>query len=443
MTAELRVRANSMSAGEPDLSQGMTLVGRLTPLEPAGKQRSIEIPAGDGVEPYMYRVEPGRYLVELTMPSGRVFDQATTCTELEPGSVEFDLYDSPHETHAWQYLSGNVESQAGYWDDRVQDTAAITSPWVEQTQKVTDRDTRFSHDDRGDAVEPPPRSSEPFRRTPTVGWLTDVGSDVLAYEALASTPLPDDPGLGALGSQIPIDHTVQDTYTQLYRFRDGPLPQGPPPTGNRAGAAVEGGGSLFYATIPDPWIDVRTGDQVLIELLVDGRPAPPGSPVSVAVRDPTTGSGLAYLAHGSLAEARRIIGRVDDLLFQKIANPVAAAAGGYVLVGTDRSREAPAWHSWIANLKNWFDWLPDGAILDATLKLRRALTSEDRDEARTAFDEAYERGLPFYSLGLHWLVDGLSQFDDDEAGRKAAIVRKVAWRVDMGQPFVVLRMSKK
>ena len=86
------------------------------------------------------------------------------------------------------------------------------------------------------------------------------------------------------------------------------------------------------------------------------------------------------------------------MLFIKMSNPLAAAAGGYVLLATEQGTEPNDWHRWIENLCNWFEWLPDGAILHASLKLRHQYSDGDLDEARRMLIEAYRRGLPFYSV---------------------------------------------
>ena len=75
-------------------------------------------------------------------------------------------------------------------------------------------------------------------------------------------------------------------------------------------------------------------------------------------------------------------------------------------------------------------------------RLRTARTDEDVELARHALVEAYDRGIPFYTLGLSWLVDGLAEFPHDEdCARRREELRRLCWRVDMREPFVIVRMD--
>jgi hypothetical protein len=179
--------------------------------------------------------------------------------------------------------------------------------------------------------------------------------------------------------------------------------------------------------------------------MIDLRQDRPGSPMAITVRDPMLGGALAYLANGSIDVAAPIVSRARDMLFGKFINPLAAAAGAYVLVGTTQNdTEHAYWFEWIQNLRNWFEWLPDGAILDAAVHLRFAAGADRYEKARDALLEAYRRGIPWYTLGLSWLIDGLSEFPDDEECQAAlAEVRRLSWRVDTQQPFLVVRINRR
>ena len=91
---------------------------------------------------------------------------------------------------------------------------------------------------------------------------------------------------------------------------------------------------------------------------------------------------------------------------------------------------------------NWFEWLPDGAIQHGWLKVRHRQSTSDLDEARQAFFTAYNRGLPFYSVGLQWLADGLAIFasSDPEAARMLDDVTRVARQTNMQSPFTIVRL---
>lgn len=91
---------------------------------------------------------------------------------------------------------------------------------------------------------------------------------------------------------------------------------------------------------------------------------------------------------------------------------------------------------------NYFEWLPDGAIQYAWLRLRQGELERNRQEARAAIFEAFDRGLPYYSLGLRWLVDSLTLLgeDDDEARQRLRLAQEVAWHADMSNLFTTLTM---
>jgi hypothetical protein len=86
--------------------------------------------------------------------------------------------------------------------------------------------------------------------------------------------------------------------------------------------------------------------------------------------------------------------------------------------------------------------MSDGALLWSVHALRYATNDEEVRAARDGLVEAYRRGVPFLTLGLSWLIDGLSNFpEDDECQTALSEVRRLCWRVDLRQPFVVLRLN--
>ena len=92
-------------------------------------------------------------------------------------------------------------------------------------------------------------------------------------------------------------------------------------------------------------------------------------------------------------------------------------------------------------------WLPDGAIQYGWLMLRAG----EIGEAETAFKTAFKRGLPYYSIGVRWLLDGLSvlishgksEADAPQTGLMDAAdtVRAVARHTNMAEPFTSVRLG--
>jgi hypothetical protein len=148
------------------------------------------------------------------------------------------------------------------------------------------------------------------------------------------------------------------------------------------------------------------------------------------------------MTRGALPTAERLFDQAREMLFRKLSNPLAASGGGYVLLGTEHSSGPKEWHGWISNLMNWFDWLPDGAIQHGWLKLKHRKSGDDLAEARDALFTAYRRGLPFYSVGLQWLIDGLTLFapHDRDAEEMLQNVYRVAARTNPNEPFTIVRL---
>src|SRR5207244_1700830 len=103
----------------------------------------------------------------------------------------------------------------------------------------------------------------------------------------------------------------------------------------------------------------------------------------------------------------------------------------------------PRWTNWLENLMNWFDWLPDGAIIHAAYLLKTARTREDLDKSLYSLKTAFRRGIPFYTAGLQHLLNGLYTFSEENAEAKAmnGKVTAVASRVDPNQAFTQITIA--
>ncbi|WP_172432524.1 hypothetical protein [Metapseudomonas otitidis] len=112
-------------------------------------------------------------------------------------------------------------------------------------------------------------------------------------------------------------------------------------------------------------------------------------------------------------------------LFEKIENPVAAAAGAYMLLSHPKeanTRFAASWQRWIRNLYKWFPMLPDGAIAMAQMEL---ICGEGKrgeevnvERLRQYVLEAVRRGLPFLSTGVRRLTEMLVMLEGDDREKK-------------------------
>lgn len=162
--------------------------------------------------------------------------------------------------------------------------------------------------------------------------------------------------------------------------------------------------------------------------------------VSTSVDDPYFGPVMNYLALGRKEDAATSLGSVPvNMLFDKLENPFAAAAGAYVLVddleiGTTPS---PSWRQWITNLANWFPALADGAVLEG----RALQRTGEEDAALGRFLEAFDRGMPLFAEGVRLLLEGLLSYQSepgDRVDRATRSVRRWASWLDPREPFTTL-----
>ncbi len=118
---------------------------------------------------------------------------------------------------------------------------------------------------------------------------------------------------------------------------------------------------------------------------------------------------LTLLTNGAIKDAKTLSNakEAEDLLFQKMRDPVTAAIGGYFLL---KIGELERLHDWSNNLAHWFDWLPDGSIIHATQLLnKKEKTQDDIDMIRQRLLQAAATGLPVYTEGVRLLEKGLTQ----------------------------------
>lgn len=137
--------------------------------------------------------------------------------------------------------------------------------------------------------------------------------------------------------------------------------------------------------------------------------------------------GLWQLAAG-VANSAAISAK--ELLYQKQQHPIAAAVGAYALL---RLGELERLHDWAENLKNWFDWLPDGVAIRGEQLARLG----KHEEALRVFCELPGRGLPYFSDGLSYTVDRLRLYlSFGEKHFKAEDLKQAASVLALLDPFV-------
>lgn len=419
-----------LSDYENDIADGAVIVGDIYPADPKGVTRNnILIPCGDTPAPKEYDVPPGRYVVSARLPSGIVLSADAEVREGPPTPVTLNMVDSPYESHSWQYLLGNIEQNRVYHD---------TSSQIPLAQSRGSRSMV--------APAPGPDGVIPESAPDQGAVVTWVGDSMAASWSFASMLALDEdragegvaPSITRGPARVLPRLQLGDAISPLYRFGpDGPVGAPAASLGERQFLVVETATSTRLVTLPLPWGTAQ------VEVLVNLRQSPTGSAVSVAVRDPAVGAGLAYMAQGALDTAAQLFTDVKAMLYSKFANPIAAAAGAYVLLGTDHTEGETYWDPWLERLREGFTWLSDGSILRGMRLLRSAQSTADRLTARDVLIEAFERGIPYYTIGLAWLIDGLSAFPDDlECVRRLDQARRLSWLADMREPFLILDLRE-
>lgn len=117
---------------------------------------------------------------------------------------------------------------------------------------------------------------------------------------------------------------------------------------------------------------------------------------------------LRYCERGLLEQvAVMATSQALEVLYLKKEDPIAAASAAYVLLRLD-AIEQPGKRTghWLENLRNWFPWLPDGAVACGEYLARKGR----HKDALAAFLELSERGLPLFSDGLSYAVNRLKLY---------------------------------
>jgi len=412
----------------------------VTPRRAATKKRKnyqekIIPVGGEGSTEYEpIAVDPGQYIVQARLPSGEMVTESAIVKNADDvETVILRGKGSPRESMSWQQFVGNVEqvksSVAG-------NRRRLASPtWMSvgllegqgpHLDVVAAEEGPFSggssdsEDAWGNLLQSARRQKPPFslnQSRPVLGKDSGVKVDVF--------PVTWAKALGKKRTRRIYDIYRKERIPRVYALS---------PTRE-------------LVALPIPWMEARSGREVTIEVMVPQIGAARRATSSVAVRDNKLGAMLAYLTAGALPTAARLASQARSLLFEKYENPLAASAGAYILIATETDPDArERWHDWVGNLMRRFVWLPDGAILFGTMLLRHRQTREDVTAASEAFKAGFRRGLPFYSAGIRWLFDGLSQLarrseSDPEILEMLKLVGEVVARTNIRQTFTAVRLN--
>jgi hypothetical protein len=419
MSAALSVTV-ALNLHEPDVSAGATVVGSIYPSDGGrAAHRNVLFPCGTSAPPVRYEVDAGHYVVSATLPSGVVLSKDVEAREGAETSVTLRSGRSPYESHSWQYLMGNIEPYDAYHDDK-----AVPVP-----RSLGSRSGVSGISSPGRAVWVGDPKATAWHFAQTLALSDRRVRQPAALDIARSSP-----------HSIP-SLQLGDPAARLYRFGPhGPVDErGEPtfgvPTGRRQFLVVSLAGVEYLVTLPVPWGSAQ------VEVLVNERQSPTGSAVSVTVRDRRVGPALGYMARGAFDAAATLVRDAESMLYGEMENTLAAVAGAYVLVGSELTEEPQRWDPWLVRLRSGFDWLSDGSVLWAMRHLRRAHTETERWEARDALVEAFDRGVPLFTLGLSRLIHGLAEFPYDlECAHRFNDARRLSYHVDTREPFVIVAL---
>jgi len=203
---------------------------------------------------------------------------------------------------------------------------------------------------------------------------------------------------------------------------------------------------------PDHWLPVESTDafRLLARRKDIQGPASKKWSVSLELIDATYGALIEYLTRRDVQSGETVSSSMQaqalQALYEKMENPVAGAAGAYLMALGDLSTSDR--RDWMRNLYTRFDWLPDGAIAWGWRLLREGERGTAAwSDARAALLEACARGLPYYTVGLHILVDALTALSmsdraDIEVSRMLAAATVADSACVRTEPFTTLQVSR-
>lgn len=435
-------------------------------------------------------LDSGAYAVEVRLPTGELLADSVRVIEGEEQELVLTAEDSSHEWLSWQHLAGNAPTRNRSAASRppprddTQAEAAGAAPSASAKSRPRSRNlpegpfaaagleaatARVARDLLESIglrivdglVRPADSESVPATWAPDAPAQVDpgraihwLGSDVIEseqeflrrqpWQALSALKGSTDnilAGLKGGGSDRTINASMKDDVAAVF-----PIPnEARRNSTTREFAAVRRRMGVELVCLPTPWRDSWTQRDAVIEVGVQIPRYEYEFASSVIVRDQQLAVLLGFLSTGALSAVNRLAQVSDVMMQDKNDNPLAAAAGGYALVGSVVDTKPHSWHGWVENLMRSFEHVPDGAIQYGTLRLRLRTGTDDVREATRAFKEAYRRGLPYYGMGMRWLLDGLERIsaEDPEAQEMATAVRRVASRLHSQSPFTILRLGKR
>jgi hypothetical protein len=372
----------------------------------------------------------GDYDVEAVLPSGEPLAQELTVgpdsEKNAYGQIEVVLRGehSPNEWRSWGHFSG-----APLASERQRAGELLRGPFYPDTSfEVT----------VGDIVQS--SSADEFDPSSWFGWFTYLEE---RYERGPEHAPNIQLGGSRDGLRVTTEGGQNGTPLRIMFSRDG-YPDYEYATtkigARRAYAAITGQAGTRLFALPLPWGEDYHQTPFEMLALEDGRQLR----CDPVLRDERWSGLVAYLNRGRVDLASEILTNARDALFEKFDNPLAAAIGGYVLLSSPQNRDIEdSWPGWLNNLARRFPNLPDGPILHARWLLAQN-AERYLEEAHGLLYDSVQRGLPFFTTGVVWLIEGLEQTSIACSTCEEILrtVRGVARSMDLSQAFTSFSIAK-
>ncbi|MEZ5360236.1 MAG: hypothetical protein R3F48_15570 [Candidatus Zixiibacteriota bacterium] len=391
--------------------------------------------------------KPGKYILQTWLPSGEIRNDQFDIKEGETTELEITLpHEGPHEWTSLHALTGQFKQEAVKAAEDIVETNGFVGAPADAPRTYADMAMH-------------PRQGFSLAIVKPEEWPDKaIFSEDKTFDNLYGLFCEDidlDSALDRFTPYGTIDHpSFEDNDYALFRFghrgllRQGEEDQdnyyfgpGTPLDRHFLLQSSEAGANLIC--MPTPWS--TPSGQAEVELLLK-KQFDYGVPrISITITDPMINTILGYINMGAVQKAANLItfSKARKMLFDKISYPLTAAVGGYLLImGFERNRyseKSDNWQDWIDNLDHWFEWMPDGAILNAALLFKLGKTNNKA--AFEALMRAYDRGLPFFTFGLQILIDCMRYFareGEANAIKRLKVLEGIAYQADPSQIFLTL-----
>lgn len=402
--------------------------------------REMVVPAGESVEE---RLAAGLYSVQLTLPSGQILQRNVKIDEDSNETYQFFEDFAPNSGFSLQEAVGR--SDQTILTDAATASGNTSSGDYEETLR---RSADIARQERERSVKAlGPRPGVRYRVSPDQGAPTPTPpahARLTLHTGLAPDPAaeaPEDAG----GNKAEPQELRGDAALWHIPSTD----QSPPSRDNRRWARIAlPDDRIELASLPLPWFCAATNEFVAAEVLVD--PARmEGAAATVAVRDARLAGLLAFLDRGQASAARPLLEAlerenvIEQTIYDKMSNPLAACAAAYVGLAVYPTDEREQWDTWLGNCMQRFPDVPDAAIVHARRLVLRPTSAGDNALAADALRRACAAGIPFFSAGVLLLREMLVLLaaDHRDLAPLADAAGRLAGRVDASQAFTVLRYA--